>query len=54
MLCSRPYQVYAFADLKEKMMSEPTKQQPEKMSFFATLGAIFWSFIGLRLSLIHI
>jgi hypothetical protein len=40
--------VYAFADLKEKMMSEPTKQQPEKMSFFATMGAIFWSFIGLR------
>ncbi|WP_382270303.1 DUF2970 domain-containing protein [Herminiimonas glaciei] len=30
------------------MMSEPIKQEPEKMSFFATMGAIFWSFIGLR------
>ncbi|WP_188420876.1 DUF2970 domain-containing protein [Oxalicibacterium solurbis] len=26
--------------------SENTKQ--EKISFFATLGAVFWSFIGLR------
>lgn len=34
--------------LKEKMMSEPIKQKPAKMSFFATMGAIFWSFIGLR------
>jgi hypothetical protein len=29
-------------------MTEPNKQEPEKLSFFATLGAIFWSFIGLR------
>jgi hypothetical protein len=27
---------------------EPTQGKQEKMSFFATLGAVFWSFIGLR------
>ncbi|HTH45844.1 MAG TPA: DUF2970 domain-containing protein [Oxalicibacterium sp.] len=27
---------------------EPSQQQQKKMSFFATLGAVFWSFIGLR------
>lgn len=29
-------------------MTEPIKKTPEKTSFLATLGAIFWSFIGLR------
>lgn len=29
-------------------MTEPSNKKPEKMSFLATLGAIFWSFIGLR------
>lgn len=28
-------------------MTEPV-EQPKKMSFLATLGAVFWSFIGLR------
>jgi hypothetical protein len=27
---------------------EPSDNRQEKMSFFATLGAVFWSFIGLR------
>ncbi|HEX2605201.1 MAG TPA: DUF2970 domain-containing protein [Oxalicibacterium sp.] len=27
---------------------EPADNKQEKMSFFATLGAVFWSFIGLR------
>lgn len=27
---------------------EPTDNKQKKMSFFATLGAVFWSFIGLR------
>jgi hypothetical protein len=27
---------------------EPTQEKQKKMSFFATLGAVFWSFIGLR------
>jgi hypothetical protein len=27
---------------------EPTQNKQKKMSFFATLGAVFWSFIGLR------
>ncbi len=29
-------------------MSEPIEQEQKKMSFFATLGAVFWSFVGLR------
>ena len=29
-------------------MTEPIKKEPEKTSFLATLGAVFWSFIGLR------
>jgi hypothetical protein len=33
-------------------MNEPQKkaqqEQKRKLSFFATMGAIFWSFIGLR------
>lgn len=32
---------------REKTMSEPA-EQPKKMSFLATLGAVFWSFVGLR------
>jgi hypothetical protein len=27
---------------------EPMEPKQKKMSFFATLGAVFWSFIGLR------
>jgi hypothetical protein len=34
--------------LKELTMTEPIKETPEKTSFLATMGAIFWSFIGLR------
>ncbi len=29
-------------------MTEPIKKETKKTSFLATLGAIFWSFIGLR------
>ncbi|MDY7579118.1 DUF2970 domain-containing protein [Herbaspirillum sp. RTI4] len=29
-------------------MTEPTQSKPKNKSFFATLGAIFWSFVGLR------
>ncbi len=29
-------------------MTEPIKKETEKTSFLATLGAVFWSFIGLR------
>ena len=29
-------------------MQEPVDDKPQKMSFFPTLGAVFWSFIGLR------
>lgn len=29
-------------------MTEPEEKSAGKMSFFATLGAVFWSFIGLR------
>lgn len=29
-------------------MTEPIKKKPEKTSFLATLGAVFWSFVGLR------
>lgn len=29
-------------------MSEPIEQEQNKMSFLATLGAVFWSFVGLR------
>lgn len=29
-------------------MSEPIKQEKKEISFLATMGAIFWSFIGLR------
>ncbi|CAL61856.1 conserved hypothetical protein; putative membrane protein [Herminiimonas arsenicoxydans] len=29
-------------------MPEPSKKTHEKTSFLATMGAIFWSFIGLR------
>jgi hypothetical protein len=32
---------------KETKIESPTEQQ-KKMSFAATLGAVFWSFIGLR------
>ena len=32
----------------EKTMSEPINQEKKKTSFLATMGAIFWSFIGLR------
>lgn len=30
------------------MMTEPIKKKTEKTSFLATLGAVFWSFVGLR------
>ena len=29
-------------------MTEPKQDKHKKMSFFATMGAVFWSFIGLR------
>lgn len=29
-------------------MLEPDQQKQQKKSFLATLGAVFWSFIGLR------
>lgn len=29
-------------------MTEPGQDEKKKMSFFATMGAVFWSFIGLR------
>lgn len=29
-------------------MTEPQQDEKTKMSFFATVGAVFWSFIGLR------
>lgn len=29
-------------------MHEPADPEHKKMSFFATLGAVFWSFVGLR------
>jgi hypothetical protein len=32
----------------ENAMPEPSKRKSEKLSFLETMGAIFWSFIGLR------
>jgi hypothetical protein len=32
----------------EQTMNEPIKPEQKKMSFLATLGAVFWSFVGLR------
>ena len=29
-------------------MTEPIEKKTEKTSFLATLGAVFWSFVGLR------
>ena len=29
-------------------MTKPPKQETEKISFLATLAAVFWSFVGLR------
>ncbi len=29
-------------------MTEPIKKKKEKTSFLATVGAVFWSFVGLR------
>ena len=29
-------------------MTEPIKKKTEKTSFLGTLGAVFWSFVGLR------
>jgi hypothetical protein len=37
----------AMQEPMEKPM-EPTTDKPKKMSFMATLGAVFWSFVGLR------
>jgi hypothetical protein len=33
---------------EENIMTEPVERKQKKMSFFATLAAVFWSFIGLR------
>lgn len=33
---------------QEKKGKEKNQKKEQKISFFATMGAIFWSFIGLR------